>query len=180
MSGSREAANLRTSVSRNVQFNALQRAIIPVLLSALSVSAVAEDGKVVTLDHRSGTTRPNGSIDLRNGELFKIELTNTYPDCFNDNQMAVREESSDRLEALKQALGPPEIVTWTVSHRSPVAAYQVSAVRRSCADVSNLPPDREWTISVNTHGWGFGHVGSIHDRHRDRPGLFPGKDEEGR
>jgi hypothetical protein len=162
VSGGREATTLPTNVWRNVmEFNGLRLALNPVLLSGLPVSAVAEDGKVVTLDHGSGTMSPNGPIDLRNGELFKIELKNTYPDCFDYNQVAVREESPDRVEALKQALGPPEIVTWAVSHRSSIAAYQISAVRRACAGVSGLPPEREWTISVNTHGWDLGMSGAF-------------------
>lgn len=129
-------------------------------IAASGVSFAAES-KVITLDHKSGTTSPNGPIDLRNGELFKIEVINTYPDCFSYNQVAVRAPDPARLEALRTGPGEPETVTWSVYHRSQIASYEIAAVARSCSDVKGLPPERKWTIAVNTHGWDLGMSGAF-------------------
>jgi hypothetical protein len=126
-----------------------------------SGNVLADEGKVVTLDHKAGTTSPNGPIDLRNGELFKIEVTNTYPDCFSYNQVAIREPDPARLTELRASLGPPETVTWSVSHRSQIASYEISAVTRACSGIGGLPPERKWTIAVNTHGWDLGMSGAF-------------------
>lgn len=139
----------------------LRIAILSPIFVGVSGFAFAANGKVVTLDHRTGAMSPNGPMDLRNGELFKIEVTNTYPDCFHYNQVAVRKEDRDRLERLQRELGPPETVTWSVPHRSQIASYEISVVPRSCTGVQNLPPERKWTIVVNTHGWDLGMSGAF-------------------
>jgi len=170
--------------------------IVASVLCLPSVSASAqvcppESVATVTIDHETGSVKPDGVLRLRRNARFCIEIVNTQPACFLYN---LREVDNDSNWLTVSVLPPRTTERFVVIHDGETDEYVIEITKKSplpdaCKSETLLALER--SIRIENYGWTLGFAGAytldqltdpvyfLEPGTREKPGGMPGEMEEG-
>jgi len=135
----------------------------------------ADEPKKVTLNHRI-VGQPAGTLTLRDGEKFVIEVVNTDKGCFTFNQTVVK--ASPSMPRLQGEVPESErTVSWEIIHSSDVGSYIIEATKKDEKPCNGLQlGNARWEIPVRTKGWQLAASGAFTTDKLTNPLFFAQKE----